>query len=250
MATFGEIVYMVLDLMKERADDAYYTEEHVIFLASKMRALLLERKYKSTRNSTFQQMSEENFQQICLDLEPAEILPDGCAGLWLTSVQQIPDTLGTSEPKLFIGGDMLQSIVSYIPMERMPYVGYNKWLQHIVYASKSQDNHLYLKGRNPQFMYLKKAKMEAIFSDPIKAAELSCDSSEAGKCDVLSVEFPLEQALVPSCIELVAQELLGSRYAPEDKTNDAKDDLGALGATQQRQRRPVENSRTRRTEEE
>ena len=53
MATFGEIIYMTLDLLKERADDAYYTEEHIIFLASKMRSLLLERKYKNSNRTSF-----------------------------------------------------------------------------------------------------------------------------------------------------------------------------------------------------
>ena len=56
------------------------------------------------------------------------------------------------------------------------------------------------------------------------------------------VEFPLEQALIPSCIELTVQELMGSRYAPEDKSNDAKDNLADVAVTQQRYPRPVENS--------
>ena len=245
MATFGQITYMVLDMLKELHDDAYYTEEHIIFLASKMRALLLERKYKNNRNTSFQQMSDENIQEICLDLEPTEILPAGCSGLWLKSVQEIPSTMSISEPKVYLAGDMIQSVVNFIPVERMPYVGHNKWLRHIVYAAKSQDGHLYLNGRNPQFMYLQKAKMSGLFSDPQKAAELSCENSEASGCDILQMEFPLEQALVPSCIEMVVQGLIGSRYAPEDKDNNAKDDFGSLNVTQQRQAKPAENTRQR-----
>lgn len=243
MATFGELTYSVLDNLKERSDDAFYTEEHIIFLLSKMRALLLERKYKNSRNATFQQMSDENMQEICLDLEPTEILPDGCSGNWLRSVQEIPATLGVSEPKLSVVSDLLHSMVTFIPAERMPYVGHNKWLRNIIYAAKSRDGHLYLNGRNPQFLYLKQAKMDAVFSDPEKAAALSCDPDANGGCDILSMEFPLEQALVPSCIELVLQELIGSRYAPEDLENNAKDDLGSLGTTQQKHPKPVESSR-------
>jgi len=249
MATFGEMIYSVLDIMKERSDDAYYTEEHVLFLVSKIRALLLERKYKNTRNSTYQEMSPENMQQICLNLEPASQLPMGCGGNWLRSVEEVPATLNVSEPKVYLGTDMVQSIVCYIPLQRMPYVGYNKWLQNIVYVSRSQDGHLYMSGKNPRFLYLTQAKMEAAFADPEKAAQLSCDPDGNG-CDILSQEFPLEQALIPQCIEMTVQELLGSRYAPEDKENDAKDNLGEAAVAAARHPRPAENSTYKQKEQE
>lgn len=242
MATFGEICYAVLDVMKERVDDAYYTEEHVIFFATKIRALLLERKYKNSRNQTYTAMSEQNLQEICIDLEPTELLPFGCSGEWLKSTEKIPDTLGATEPKLFAPHPMMQSTVTFIPMERMPYVGYNKWLKEIIYASKGNDGYLYLRGTGPQSMYLKQVKMDAVFADPQKAAEMSCDPDENGKCDILSMEFPLEEDLIPSCIEMVIQELIGSRYAPEDKGNNAKDDLAEASVTSPRHSRPAENS--------
>ena len=242
MTTFGQIVYMVLDILKEKSDDAHFTEEHIIFLASKMRALLLERKYKNSRNQTFTPMSDENTQDICLNLEPTEMLPVGCSGMWLHSIEEIPDSLNVGNTTLSVVSDMIQSTVTFIPPERMPYVGYNKWLKNILYASKSNDGHLYITGSNPQFMYLQKVRMTAVFSDPQKAAELSCDGDGEGKCNILEMAFPLEQALVPSCIELIVQELIGSRYAPEDKDNNAKDDLSDIAVTPQRHSRPVENS--------
>ena len=161
--------------------------------------------------------------------------------MWLRSVKEIPDTVNVSDAKLSTVNDMLQSTVTFIPQERMPYVGYNKWLRKILYASKSSDGHLYVTGSNPQFMYLEKVRMTAVFSDPVKAAELSCEG-EGKACNILEMEFPLESSLVPSCIELTVQELMGSRYAPQDKTNNAKDDLADVAVTQQRHPRPVENS--------
>lgn len=241
MATFAEITYAVLDLLKEKTDDAHFTEEHVIFFASHIRNLLLERKYKNSRNQTFTPMSDENTQEICLDLEPTEMLPAGCSGMWLHSVEEIPDTVSVGNTTLSVVSDMLQSTVTFIPSERMPYVGHNKWLKNILYASKSNDGHLYVTGSNPQFMYLQKVRMTAVFSDPRKAAELSCEEN-GSKCNILEMEFPLESALIPSCIELTVQEMMGTRYAPEDKKNDAKDGLADVSVTQQRHSRPVENS--------
>ena len=244
MATFGEIVYMVLDLLKEHADDAYYTEEHIIFLASKMRALLLERKYKVSRNSVFQYVSEENIQHVCLELQPTDLLPGGCAGLWLRSTEKIPSTLGISEPKVSVVSDMLNTVVTFIPPERMPYVGYNKWLKYIVYASKSKDGYLYLTGSNPQFTMLRSVQMQGVFSNPEEAAKLSCESGDEAACDILSAEFPLEESLIPSCIEMVVQELIGSRYAPEDKENDAKDGLGEMAVTNAKAPKAAESVQT------
>ena len=241
MATFGEVVFMCLDLLKERVDDAYYTEEHIIFLASKMRALLLDRKYRNAKNQTFTPMSDENVQQLCIDLEPASDDALLCSGMWLKSIQEIPATIGDIEPKVSVVSDMMHSMVTYIPAERIPYVGFNKWLKKIIYAAKSDDKHLYLTSNNPQFTYLKQVKMSGVFSDPEAAAKLECDADGNGdKCNILEMNFPLEAALVPSCIEMVVQELIGARYAPEDKSNDAKDGLGDAAVTNAKQAQPAE----------
>ena len=241
MATFKEIIYMVLDLLKENSDDSFYTEEHVLFLASKMRALLLERKYKGSRNTAFTPMSSENEQQICLSLDTAEILPYGCSGLWLKSTEKLPDLLGSTEPKIAAVSDMLGVNISFIPAERMPYVGHNKWLKNIIYAAKSVDDYLYLYSNNPQFRYLENIKMSGVFSNPEEAAKLACSSDGEQPCDVMDQTFPLEDALVPSCIELIVQELTGARYAPEDRQNNDKDDLSDVGLVQRRSPRPAED---------
>lgn len=229
MATFAQIIFSVLDLMKSRSDDAYYTEEHVLFFAKKVRATLLERKYKQTRNSSFSQMSEENKQQICLQLEPATMLPEGCGGQWLRSTNAIPNLLPGFDAVTCTGHDLLPTNVTFIPAERMPYVGYNKWLKNIIYAARSIDGHLYLHGNNHQFIYLEQAGLTGVFADPEEAAKLSHEACiNGGMCDLMSQKFPLEAALVTPLIELVTQELLGSKYAPEDKQNDAKDDMSDI----------------------
>lgn len=229
MATFREVTYMVLDILKETSDDAFYTEEHVLFLASKIRALLLKRQYAQTRNSSFSPMTEQNKQEICLDLEPTDLLEYGCDGGWLKSVQKIPETLDVSELSVYPKSKMLHSMITFIPEERMPYVGHNKWLKHIIYCSKGANGYLYMHGPDPHFLLMEKVKAEGVFSDPLEAAKLSCDPSGETPCDPMDSEFPLEEALIPSCIEMVVQELSGARYAPQDKKNNAKDDLGDAG---------------------
>lgn len=241
MATFREIVYMALDLLKERGDDAYYTEEHMVFLASHFRTYLLERKYRKSRNKAFQEVSGENTQLVCLSLEKTDML-DGCGGAWLRSKEEIPDTMDIMQPNIFPVSELIHSMVTLIPAERMPYVGYNKWLRNIIYAAIGADNHLYLSSVNSQFQFLKKIKMDAVFVDPEKAAELACDENGEGlNCEILDQDFPLESALIPNCVELMVQEIAGPRYAPEDKSNNAKDELGEVGLASARPSAPTEN---------
>jgi len=253
MATFAEIVYSVLDLMKQRSDDAYYTEEHILFLATKMRAFLLERKYKGSRNKAFESMSEENLQQVCLTVVPSENIPSGCFGTWMQSTVKIPDLMNGYGPVTCTGHDLLCTNVEFIPFERMPYVGYNKWLHNIVYAAKSRDGYLYLRSQNPQFVYLDHVGLTGVYSDPLEAAKYSheaCMSGNPGCGDPMDQKFPLEASLIPSCIEMIVQELLGSRYAPEDKQNDAKDNFGDLNDRESRAAAPAESETRRRQQEE
>lgn len=241
MAKFKEIVYSVLDILKERSDDSFYTEEHIMFLMTKFRSLLLERKYRNSRNQTFSSMSDANKQIICLDLDPEEVLPYGCSSTWVKSKQEIPEIISASVPKVSVVNNLLFTPITYISSERMPYVGFNKWLNNIIYASKASDGHLYIKGNNIQFLSLEKIQMEAVFADPEKAAMLSCNEN-GESCDVLEMEFPLEDSLIPNCIEMIVQELSGSRYAPDDRTNNDNDDLSSIGLASSRTNKPAENS--------
>ena len=231
MATFREMIYMVLDMLKEHSDDAYYTEDHVLFLLKNMRNFLIEKKYKGSRNSTFSPMSEENKQQICLTVKHTMLLPFGCSGIWLKSDKTIPEISGAYGDLVCTGHDLLPTVVTLIPQERMRFVGFNKWLANIIYASRSIDGHLYLRSNNPMFENLEMVGVTGIFSDIEKAAELSHEACVNGSCDILDQKFPLESDLIQQCIELVFQELSGARYAPEDKTNDAKDNLGDVQLT-------------------
>ena len=108
----------------------------------------------------------------------------------------------------------------------MRFVGSNPYLQNIIYISIGPDLHLYLNSSNPQFMYLKKLRMNALFEDIDAASELLCDEDGSPKpCDVLDMEFPIREYLVPLLIDLVVKELTGSSIRREDSANNAKDDL-------------------------
>lgn len=231
MATYREMVYMVLDELKFISDDSLYTEEHILFLLSKMRANLIEKKYKGGRNQTFENVNEANLQEIEVPMTLTNLLPDGCAGLFLRSEEKVPEYMDVMEPKAYAVTDAISILVTFVPIERLPFAGYNKWLKNIIYIGQGGDGFLFGKSSNPQFKYLKKIRMKAVFDDCMEASELSCNADDCGKCEVIDKVFPLEASLIPVCIEMVVRELSGVKYAPRDSQNNAKDDLSDAGVS-------------------
>ena len=111
----------------------------------------------------------------------------------------------------------------------MRYVGSNPYLKNIIYSSIGPDLHLYLNSSNPQFLYLKKLRMSAVFEDFDEVSDLLCDNDGTPQpCDVLDMEFPIRQYMVPTLIELVVNELSKGVILKEDETNNAKDDTPDL----------------------
>lgn len=226
MATYREIVYMVLDELKINSDDKYFEEEHVMFLMDKYRAFLLKQRYSDIKK----QMPESNLQTICLDLiEVPAISGIPCeGGSYLRSQVKIPFMMQMAQPSLY-PQDYYQGInISYISRDRMRFVGENKYLKNIIYSSLGPDSYLYFKSSNPQFLYLQKVKMTGVFENPQDAAALACNADGQAPCDVKDAVFPIEEALVPPLIELIVRELLPAVYRPEDKENDTSDNLGEL----------------------
>ena len=229
----GDLVYTILDLAKaSTSDDSFFVEEHVIFLCKKYRSFLIKKEQDKEKSST-DIASEFEYQQICLDLEKvAAIDGEPCTGgYYLRTTQQIPKILEGTQPRVY-PIDYYQGInISYVSRDRMRYVGTNKFLQNIIYVSIGPDLHLYLNSSNPQFLYLKKLRMNAIFEDIEEVAGLLCDEGDASStaaCDVLDMEFPIREYLVPTLIELVVKELTGSFLRKPDEVNNAKDDTPDL----------------------
>ena len=219
---------MVLDELKLLSDDSQITEDHVIFLLSKYRSLILRKTYSDIRK----QVPLDNYQTICLDLiQVPAISGEPCeGGVYLRSKEKVPILMNIGVPRVY-PIDYYQGEITYISRERMRYVGFNKYLQNIIYCSIGPDNYLYFKSSNPQYLYLEKVKFTGVFMDSTSVSELSCEGSEE-ICDIMDRDFPIEDSLVQVIIELVVKELSGSIYRPDDEKNDAKDNLTNLSLNQ------------------
>lgn len=224
MAKYKEIVSMVLDMLKVTSDDSTYTEEHIIFLAGRYRSFLLKQRYAQDLKK---QVPESNYQTLCLELEEVDAI-DGLpcvGGFYLRTKETLPTLLPFGITRLYTSGSYYKGEITFVSKDRFKYVGNNKWLQNTIYATLDPDGRIYLDSRNPQFRYLTNANLTGIFENAEEASELECGLSEAAGCDILERDFPLEDALIAPLIELVAKELSQSITAPEDKENNADDNL-------------------------
>lgn len=215
---------MVLDELKLHSDDATFTEDHIIFLLSKYRAFLLKQRYADIKR----QVPESNYQTACLKLiEVPTMAGDYCiSGTYLRSEEKIPVLMKVGNPTLYTN-DYYQGDITLVDRDRMKYVGYNKYLQNIIYASIGPDNYLYLKSSNPQYLHLEKVHITGLFEDPQQLHDLQCNNDNYSN-DILDSKFPIEEALIPPLLELVLKELLNAIYRPEDDNNNANDDLSNL----------------------
>lgn len=215
---------MCLDELKIQSDDSQIQEEHIIFLANKYRCFLLKHHYSNIKK----EIPTSNYQVLCLDLiEVPAMSGIPCeGGSYLRTKEKIPNQITIGNP-IVSPIDYYQGNITLIDRERMRYVGYNKWLKNVIYCSQGPDNYLYFTSSNPQFKYLERVKYTGIFENAEQATKLSCNTEES-KCDILNMEFPLEDSLIPQLIELIVKELTPVEYKPTDTENNASDDLANI----------------------
>lgn len=219
--TLRELVFMCMDEVKLHSDDSFYTEDHLVFLLNKYRSFVLKKELEKENK----QLSSANGQIICLDLIEVRDEDNPCGESMLRTEQTIPNLVNDCKVSLYPVNYFEGDHIIYTTMERMRYTTYNKWTKNLIYAAKGPDDYLYLKSSNPQYLYLEKLRMKAIFEDFESAAQYACnEDGEELQCDILDMKFPIENALVPIVIELVVKELLGVKYQPRDTQNNAADD--------------------------
>ncbi len=219
---------MILDYLKIASDDAYYTPDHIIFLLNKYRAYVLKSKYENSSDTP----SDTNYQTLHIEFkEKDRIEGQECSGSYLVSKGVLPDSLNIGSP-MFAGKDLFQGDISFVTPIRFKYVGFNKWMRNITYAT-FEGGKIYMKSCNPLAYYLKEGTYRDIFTDPLEAAALTGEYpvDENGElCNPMEVEFPLEDNLLPLLMQYVVKELSGASYKPRDTENNADDDLSKLAS--------------------
>lgn len=216
-----QVVYYCLEAIKALSDDSFVNEEHILFLLGKYRGLLLQQ-YHNIKKF----IPESNYQTICLDLEPTQMLP--CTnGPRLRSLQKVPALIPIGKPSVLLVNGLESEVIEFVNYSRLKAVGYNKWKKNFIYCAIGPDSRLYMAFTNPQAQYLERIKLRGIFEDLDVAVDLNC-GEEGEPCELMEKEFPLEVALIPELIARVVKDGLGIIYKPADMENNSQDDLANL----------------------
>lgn len=218
--TLREIISDVREKLKLTSDDIDIQDEYIAHLVNIKRALLIKQRFmKFTRN-----LPEEIKQIMCIDLEVIERI-DGaaCFGHVLASKQTIPNLIeigGRSALVAIRTLDILHSNLNIVPVERLPYVGINKWLRDQIYVALDANNKLYLKSSNDLHLNLEQIQVIGVVQNPEEADALSCNTSD-DTCEYFDKTYPIESYLVHDMINLIVQELSPGLQLPDDKINNS-----------------------------
>lgn len=238
--TYREAVYLVMDLLHLMSDDAGYTEQHIIFLLDKYRIYLL--KNVSDKDAvSAANTSDSAYQSVELTLNKiSEDAGISCVGSFMTtdpyyiwrSTEKVPTLSSVGYPKVYYVRDSQTSYASpfddyfqvempFVDMDRMKYVGQNKWLKHFLYCSVGPDGYLYAKSTRDYGSQLT-VHLKAIFEDP---EDVFGDDDEV---DVLDQDFPIDDSLIPQLIDYIVKLIAAAEYRPDDPFNNAADDLSRM----------------------
>lgn len=242
MSTYRELIYMVLDKLKESTDDAYFKEEHIAFLLDKYRPFLLKQRYADIRKS----ISQNNYSIFKLELNQNDGTLDGLGstfkytttGIIYGSTIAMPRIVSFNDDieefKIFNfgetseGGKQFIGDFSIVNKERFKYVGSNKWLKKFLYATIGPDYFLYLKVNDDTIILPQYILVQAIVETPKQHMGLILPTVT----NYLDMTYPLEDALIAPLLELVVKDLANDVYKPEDSKNNATDDLSQVSQKQ------------------
>lgn len=213
--TYRQIVFMILDLLRQTSKDSNFEIDHIIKEVNDVRNLLLKQRYSDIRK----EISDVNFQEITIYLTDVSSLNKKY--IMLKSSKVVPDILNIASTPT----KSLDSInFSFISNYRFVYTGYNEWLSSIIYGTVLSDKYFYIKSMNPQVKHMTSIRIMSIFENPIDVYYYNDPDLIANGIDVLDMIFPLEGAYIPELQDIVLKRLAPSLGFPKDTINNNNED--------------------------
>ena len=251
MKTYREVVYMILDSLKEITDDSYWEEEHIVFQINKYRSLLFKQRYLDKKR----EIPNAFYQRLMISFESERV-----GNNTYKSIKTIPATIdnGLMHSYTYLSRDGITSMnFNLINPQRFKLVGWNKWLRSEVYATIDLDNHMYIKSYTGdvvnsalatinsdgyEHLVMSEDAQNVLIIDGIMESKLIYDTilddpteiisfNELDIQDQLDLDFPCDESLIQTIIELTVSEIAKLNGLPKDFMNNANDDvnLGVRG---------------------
>lgn len=258
MTKYKELVSFILDAIRAVSDDAFITEDHVIFLLNKYRSYLLKQKYEKDPRK---QVPDSNYQSIELDLEQYGNTVDTT---WDYTGISKHSTVNESEERVNIDG--LIAYEQHGDSERPTRWDDRNLVKRTYLRSKQEvpntmqvgisscyivdqfksiitmisKERLEFVGWNrflwkiiygaigaDQRLYIKSNNPEFLAIKKVIFRGILEDPTSVMD-DAMDEDCPIEEALVPPLIKSVIADLLQFEYRPQDPANNANDDLSDI----------------------
>ena len=219
--TKRELIYIVFEKLNISSDDIKTSEELVSTLIDSKRAMLTKQQY--AKNSW--NVPIEIRQELCLDLELTDRIEGyGCSGKILATKLRLPRSIkikGKDGPLSVRKQDGVQIALNIIPFERVPFLFENRFTQQMLYATVDFNNRLFMISKDDKHRFLKWIKVTDVFERPEVASVMECSVDQT--LDKWDIDYPIEEAMADTVVDLVVKDLTRSLGIPEDKINDAQD---------------------------
>ena len=213
MRSYREAVYLILDSVKSFSDDSIWENEHIVAQLNKYRAILIKQRYLDKKR----EIPHAFYQRLNIEIN------DNDSGRFFKSKSKIPNSIDNQilNTYAYLSTDGFNTNkISFVIPQRFETSGSNKWLKNNMFACIGMDSYLYLKIPTGDLNGFETLILDTILDNPLEANRMSAEPIS----DELSLDFPVDEALYQTIIELVIKEISTLNGLPVDNLNNANDD--------------------------
>lgn len=115
--------------------------------------------------------------------------------------------------------------------EQLKFTGHGRFNKNQIYTAL-KDGYVYIVSNNKKIRFLKHIGINGVFSNPIEVEKFKgCNGKPC--FDRHTMDYPIQEWMVPRIEEYVLQKYTGKIQMPVDNTNDANNDIQTGQKTQQ-----------------
>jgi len=248
MKTYREAVYLVLDSLRVFSDDSTWETDHIVAQLGKYRALLIKQRYLDRKK----EIPRAFYQRLNVTFDTSYYRGD-----IYKSEQLMPESIDNQliNTYTYVSPNGINSMnFNFITPQRFKVVGYNKWLRNEVYVCIDLDGYMYIKSPSLDVLNVQPIAVDSngqtyltqdetatyqlvfdqltdsylvydtILDNPIDADRFNGDNT----LDVLDLNFPCDESLFQTIVELTIKEIATLNGLPRDLNNNANDDTSLI----------------------
>lgn len=262
---YEDAIYIVMDELKIFSDDSVWENEHIASILNKYRALLIKQRYIDKKK----EIPFAFYQRLTVPFDTKY-----SKGELYKSSKKLPYLIDNTNlwQYTFVHNNGISSQnLNFINPQRFKFVGNNKWLANETYVTIDLDNYMYVKSIKTDVQ--NEVNVSADVNNSLEEYYLSCNSTipfdgtndenqliynelsdgllyydcildnpvdansfnGINEPNFMKLEFPVDESLYQSIIELVLKEVGVSNQIQRDTQNNASDDFSLSKTTQQQQ---------------